>query len=98
MAAADPLRELQSVHERHLDIRNDDIRQQTVNGFRRLAAVLRLIHDLKAVFLPVDLGDDSFSYILFVFGKNQFIHASSLFGFMVCCYNRAFHYNISLRI
>ncbi|MNR56153.1 hypothetical protein D3C85_1766770 [compost metagenome] len=70
MPAADPFRELEPVHKRHLNVSNDYIRQQPVNRFCRFTSVFGLVHDFKAVFRPINLGDNPFSYILFVFGKN----------------------------
>ncbi|MNC25519.1 hypothetical protein D3C75_736080 [compost metagenome] len=79
MTAANPLGQLQPVHKWHLNIGNDHIRQQPVNGIRGFPSVLGLIHNLKPVLFPVDLRDNPFSYIFFVLGKYQFIHPSSLF-------------------
>ncbi|MNQ88208.1 hypothetical protein D3C85_1034640 [compost metagenome] len=58
--------QLQSIHERHLNVRHNHIWLQTLHHFQRFFPVLRLVDDFKVNRFPIYFTDDAFAYILFI--------------------------------
>ncbi|MMZ63949.1 hypothetical protein D1872_262390 [compost metagenome] len=68
------MNKLQPVHDRHFDIRNDEIGRNVQRKFQRFLAIRCFTNDIKSVFLPIKHGTNANSHQQFVIDDHQFIH------------------------
>ena len=80
----DMLRQLQSIHERHADIRDHDVRPQRFQLLQRLLSVLEHMRRGKAKPAPIGVLRHGFADEHFVLHQHDLVHPACLL-FVLCC-------------